>query len=127
MTWYKVGWIDLIGSDIVKQTVNSGSIKVGDIDCNQYLKLSIKVVGVFGSIVDGNINIEIYGLDAGTNNADTEPIWNQKLDSYPSSEQIVTIPNLDVSAMDSVRVIVRNNDTSYSVDVWVSYFASYFV
>jgi len=129
MAWYKTDWFDLIGTDAFKENINSEAIKVGDIDCsgvNPYIKLSIKLAVVFGSVISGNVSMEVYGLDADlSNKPDTEPIWTQYLDDYASSERVITVANLDVSALDSIRVIIRNNGTANSINAWVSYHAVY--
>lgn len=129
MGWTKSGWINLIGTNTFKDTVTPNGLKVGDIDCGsqfQYLRLSLRVLALFGSSTLKGIRVEIYGLDStSSNKADTVPFWSQEIDNFSNSERILTMPNLDVSALDSLRVIVKNLDTSNNVSVWVSYNAAY--
>lgn len=129
MGWTKSGWINLIGTNVSKTIITPNSIKVGNINCGDvfpYLRLSLRCLVIFGSSTLKGIRVEVYGVDStSSNKADTIPFWSQDIDNFSNSERILTMPNLDVSSLDSIRVVIRNLDFSNNVSVWVSYNAAY--
>lgn len=128
MLFTKTSWQDVIGTNIVKQTISAGGTATGDINCKgnpAYLKVSIKVVIAFGSSPNNSVIVNLYGLDSTVVKKDTVPIWSQKIDPVANNEEIVTIPNVDVMTIDHIRVEVKNNNSSESINTWASYLAVY--
>lgn len=129
MSWYKAPWVNIIGTDLAKSVISGNSIVSGRIDCNNtvpFIKVSIKIVVVYGLNSNKGVKVELYGVDSDSSNkADTIPLWSQEIDSYASSERRITIPNIDVSCIDTLQVLVKNLDTNVA-NVWVSYNAAYF-
>jgi hypothetical protein len=128
MAWSKTAWSDVIGSDASKTSLAAGASTTGDIDCagtNKYISLAIKVVVVFGATPDGDVTVEVFGLDAdGANEVDTLAMFEATVPRVTSSEERATY-QLNVSALDQVRVKLTNNDSADSVSVWVSARAGY--
>lgn len=131
MAWNKTPWYDVIGSDVAKQTVLSQSFVIGSIDCNgpipyKFLSVAIKVVIDFTSSPNNNVVVNVYGIDTrGANETDTIPIYTQEITAIASSSQIITIPNLETSALDSLIVEIKNNDTVSNISTWVSFMGAY--
>lgn len=124
---YKEGWKNLIGTDASKSIIAASATRGANINCDAqypYLFVSIKVVVVFGAVATNNCLVSIYGVDRSASDTDTVPIWQQKIKQYANSERVITIPNLDVIALDTIRVELKNNNTS-SIYTWVSYKAAY--
>lgn len=128
MTWTKSSWADVIGTNASKQTVNAGATASGDVDCNganPYMVLGIKVVVVFGASPDGALTINIYRKDAdGANEQDTVVGFSAQIVEVTSSEERFTF-EISVLATDTVTIEVENEDTTDSVDVWVSAMGGY--
>lgn len=125
---YKTDWQNLIGLDTSKLVVAARGTRGANINCDAqypYFKVSVKVVIVFGAGADNNCIVNIYGVDRSASDTDSIPLWQQKVREYPNSERVITIPNLDVMALDTIRVEIKNNDTDNSVYTWVSYKAFY--
>lgn len=128
MIFTKTSWYDIIGTNITKQTISANGTATGDINCRDnpaYLKVSVKIVVVFGSYPDKSTVVNLYGLDSTVVKKDTLPIWSQKIDPIANGEEIVTIPNIDVMTIDHIRVEIKNNNSSESINSWVSYLAAY--
>jgi len=128
MAWTKSSWSDVIGSDGSKTTVTAGSTTTGDIDCNganPYIVVAIKVVVVFGGTPDDDVTVELFGVDAdGANEVDTLALFEASIPEVTSSEERATY-QINVAALDTLRVSVMNNDSTDSVDVWVSAMGAY--
>jgi len=128
MAWTKTAWADLIGSDASKTTVAAGSSTTGDIDCNganPFIVVAIKVVVVFGGSPDDDVTVKLFGVDTdGANEPDTLAMYEAAIPEVTSSEERATY-QVNVSALDHLRVQVTNNDSADSVDVWVSYMGAY--
>jgi hypothetical protein len=125
---YKTNWQNLIGTNAIKLAISSKGVRGANINCDIqhfYLSLSIKVALVFGEYVDNNCIISMYSVDRSTGDVDSFPLWQQRVKSYSNSERIITIPNLNVSSLDTIRVEIKNNNNTSSVYAWVSYKASY--
>lgn len=131
MSWNKTPWYDVIGADATKQTVLPQSLTTGSIDCNgpvpyKFLSVAIKVVIDFTNNPNSSVVINVYGIDArGANEADTIPMYTQEITAVASSSQIITIPNLETSALDSLIVEVKNNDSASNISTWVSFIGAY--
>ena len=129
MGWNKTSWDNVIGNDSVKQIIPSGGSFTGNVGCNsayKYITVAIKTVVVFGATPDGDAKVKVFSLDCrGANEPDTVPIYSQDIKAVAGTEQIITIPNLDVSALDSLSVEVINNDTTDDISVWVSFKAGH--
>lgn len=124
---YKSAWQNLIGTDSSKMIVSSNGTRGANINCDSqypYIFVSVKVVIVFSSIATNNCLINIYGVDRTSSDTDSIPLWQQKIKELASSERIITIPNLDVIALDTIRVEIKNNNSS-SIYTWISYKAAY--
>jgi len=128
MAWTKTAWTDLIGTDASKTNLAAGSSATGDIDCNEtnpYIVVAVKVVVVFGGTPDGDVKVEFFGVDAdGANEPDTLAVFAATIPYSASSEERATY-QINVSALDTLRVEVTNQDSSDAVSVWVSYMAAY--
>ena len=129
MAFNKTPWFNVIAQDSSKILVAPQGSVEGIIDCNglhKYLNLSIKVVSVFGSSNNGNISVYVYCFDAdNASESDTIPIYCQEIKRVPNTEQIVTIPDLHVSAIDSIKVKIINDSLNESVSIWSSSKALY--
>lgn len=124
---YKSEWQNIIGTDISKVIISASNTRSANINCDAqypYLFVSIKVVAVFGSIATDCCLVNIYGVDRSSGDVDSIPIWQQKIKEFPNSERVITIANLDVVSLDTIKVEVKNNNTS-AVHVWASYKAGY--
>jgi len=128
MAWTKSSWADVIGTDGSKTTINSGNTSTGDVDCNgtnPYITLAIKVVIVFGGSPDDDVTVEVFGLDAdGANEVDTLAMFEASVPETASTEVRATY-QINVSALDKVRVQLTNNDSADSIDAWVSAMGGY--
>lgn len=128
MAWTKTAWVDLIGSDSSKTTITAGSTATGDIDCNganALVVVAVKVVVIFGATPDGNVKVELFGVDTdGANEPDTLALYEAEIPYVASSEERVTY-QINVSALDHLRVQLTNSDTTDNVDAWVSYMGAY--
>ena|SRR4030042_2570854 len=131
MRLQKTEWLDIIGTNIARHTVNAESSYTGKISCNDvhaYIKVSIRVAVDFGASPDGDVIINFFSLDestGGANTPDTVPIWQQRIVRVTSLEKIVTIPNMNVISIDALSIEIINEDTTDSVDIWLSAIASY--
>lgn len=124
---YKSEWYNLIGTDASKIAISSSNSRGANINCHAqypYLFVTVKVVIVFGSIATNNCLVNIYAVDRNSGDTDSIPIWQQKVKEFANSERVVTIPNLNVASLDTIRVEIKNNNTS-TVYTWVSYKANY--
>jgi hypothetical protein len=124
---YKTDWYNLIGTDASKIAISASNNRGANINCDAqypYIYVSVKVVVVFGSIATNNCLISIYGVDRNASDTDSVPLWQQKVKEFANSERVVTIPNLNVASLDTIRVEIKNINTS-TVHVWASYKASY--
>ena len=124
---YKSVWQNLIGTDSSKMIVSSNGTRGANINCDSqypYIFVSVKVVIVFNDIATNNCLINIYGVDRTASDTDSIPLWQQKIKELASSERIITIPNLDVIALDTIRVEIKNNNSS-RIYTWISYKAAY--
>lgn len=128
MAWTKSSWADLIGTDGSKETLAAGSATTGDIDCNganPFITVGVKTVVVFGGSPDDDVTVEFLGVDADdANEVDTLAMYEAAIPEQTSSEERAT-HQVNVSALDTLRVKVTNNDSSDSVDVWVEYMGGY--
>jgi len=131
MAWNKSTWQDVIGTEISKSTVTFGNSVTGVINTNlasplKFLNLSIRCEVLFGGSPDGNAEIKVYGRDVlGGDESDTIPIYRQDIEFVTSDSQIITLPNIDTSSIDSLQIEVLNKDTTDSIDVWVSFMYGY--
>lgn len=131
MAWQKSTWNNVIGTSGSKVTVNAGNSTSGIINTNlatplKFLDLTIRCLVDFGGTPDGNAEIVVYGRDfLGSNIADTVPVYRQDIESVVSDKQIITLPNIDVSSLDSFNIVVMNKDTLDPIDVWVSFMYGY--
>lgn len=124
---YKSEWKNLIGTDVSKLAISATNSRGANINCDTqypYLFVSVKVVVVFGSIATNNCLVNIYSVDRNSGDTDSTPIWQQKIKELANSERVITIPNLNVTSLDTIRVEIKNNNTS-TVHTWVSYKANY--
>jgi hypothetical protein len=124
---YKSNWQDLIGTDSSKIIVASNGTRGANINCDSpypCIYVSVKVVAQFGSIATNNCLINIYGVDRSASDTDSIPLWQQKIKEYANSDRIITIPNLDVIALDTIRVEIKNYNSS-SIYTWISYKTAY--
>ena len=128
MAWTKSAWADIIGTDASKVTLSAASTTTGTIDCNganPYITLGVKVVVIFGTTPDDDVTIEFLGRDADdAAEDDTLPIYEAAIPEVSTSEERATY-QLNVSALDTVKVRVTNNDSADSVDVWVEGMGGY--
>lgn len=128
MAWAKEAWADVIGTNATKITVAAAGTTTGTIDCkdpNPLISLAIKAVSIFGTTPDGNIKVEVLGRDTdGAAEDDTLAMWSAELPLVSTSEERATY-QLNVSALDRVKVRVTNNDTADNVSVWVSAMGAY--
>jgi hypothetical protein len=129
MAWTKSAWADVIGTDTTKITVSGGSsTTTGTVDCNgtnPYVTLAIKAVAIYGTTPDDSVLVEVLGVDAdGANEDDTLALWSAEIPSVSTSEERATY-QLNVSALDTVKVKVTNQDSTDTVDVWVSVMGGY--
>lgn len=128
MAWTKAAWADVIGTDASKSTVGAAASTTGNFDCNgsnPFIMAAVKVVVIFGSSPDGNLKVEIFGLDAdGANEVDTLSMFLAHIPYVTSSEERATY-HINVAALDQIQVKVTNLDTTDNVSVWVSAMGAY--
>ena len=128
MSWTKTSWADLIGTNASKTTITAGNDSSGNIDCNgsnPFMLVAVKVVVVFGASPDDNVTVEAFGYDAdGAAEVDTLPMFVTEIPEVTSSEERATY-QIDVSALDQLQIVITNNDSADSIDVWVSYMGAY--
>jgi len=128
MAWTKGSWTDLIGTNASKTTITTGNTSTGDIDCNganPFIVVAVKVVIVFGGSPDDDVTVEFIGIDTdGGNEPDTLPMFEAAIPEETSSEERATY-QVNVSALDHLRVAITNNDSTDSIDVWVSFLGAY--
>ncbi len=119
---------DLIGTDAAKTTVAASGSSSAQIDVNgtnKYHEVSVWVVVVFGGSADGNVQVTIFPYNSETSEADTEGGIPFAIPFTVSTEKRQTI-QVPVTSLDQIQVLVENEDTTDSVDVWVSYIGAYF-
>ena len=128
MAWAKEAWTDRVGTNATKIVVAAAGTTTGTIDCNganPLISLGLKTVGIFGTTPDGNIRIQLFGLDTdGANEVDTVPMWSAELPLVSTSEQRVT-HQINVSALDHLMVKITNLDSTDNVSVWLSSMGAY--
>lgn len=128
MTWTKAAWADVIGTNASKTTINAGNTSTGDVDCNganPYIVVDVKVVVIFGASPDDDVTVEIFSVDAdGANEPDTLALFEATIPEVTSTEERATY-TINVAAKDTIRVSITNNDSTDSVDVWVSAMGGY--
>lgn len=128
MAWTKSAWQDIIGTDASKASVAHGSTTTGTIDCNganPYITLGVKVVVVFGTTPDDDVTVEFLHRDADdAAEDDTIPIYEAAIPEVSTSEERATY-QLNVSALDTVKVRITNNDSADAVSVWVEGMGGY--
>lgn len=129
MPWNKTAWSDVIGTNATKITLSAASTTTGTIDCavpaNPYVALGIKAVSIFGTTPDDSCLIEIVGRDTdGAAEDDTLALWAAEIPEVSTSEERATY-QVNVAALDHVKVRVTNQDSADTIDVWVSVMAGY--
>lgn len=128
MAWTKSTWADVIGTDGTKASVSAAATATGVIDCNgtnPFITLGVKVVVVFGTTPDDDVTVEFLHRDAdGAAEDDTIPLYEAAIPEVSTSEQRATY-QLNVSALDSVKVKITNNDSTDAVTVWVEAMGGY--
>ena len=128
MAWTKAAWADIIGTNASKQTVTATNSTSGYVDCNgsnPYMTVAFKVVVVFGATPDDNATVEVFGYDADSAaEVDTLPMFIAEIPEVTSSEERATF-QIDVSALDQIQIVVTNNDSTDSIDVWVEAMGGY--
>jgi len=126
--WNKTNWFDVIGTDIARVTIAAGGVAAGRIDCTlpSYIKISVRVSVTFDDVPDGDTIINLYDIDqsGGANKPDTIPMYSQRVNRQSLTEKIITIPNLDVMALDNIKVEVVNENSTQVIWVWVSAIAA---
>jgi len=126
--WNKTNWVDVIGTDTIRQTVTAGSVATGRIDCTapSYVKVSIRISVTFDDVPDGDAVINLYDVDqsGGANKPDTIPMYTQRINKEALAEKIITIPNLDVLCLDNIKIDVVNENSTQSIWIWVSAMAA---
>jgi len=126
MSWIKTSWIDVIGTSLVKTTINASSS--GNGETATYIEMTIRAAITFGgSTPKGNAIINIYNIDrsdGGSNVADTKPIITKVVKKELSSEVIITMPNIKTLSLDYLKIEVVNEDVNDSIDVHVSVIGS---
>jgi len=131
MGFYKTDWFDVIGTNVEKQAISAGNTYSSEISCNgvyAYVSVSVKVVVDFGATPDGDVLINIYGIDessGGADESDTAPIWTQRIKRSASTKMIITIPNISVMSMDALKIDAKNDDTIDPIYVWMSAVGAY--
>jgi len=101
----------------------------GNIDCagaNDYISLAVRVSVLFDTAPNKASQVDFYGYnaDAADTDADTIAIYTAEIPQVTTSEEIATY-QVNVSALDQMRVIVTNLDTTKSIWVHVSWQAGY--
>jgi hypothetical protein len=128
MAWTKSAWADVIASNASKTTVTSNSTVSGDIDCNgtnPFVTLAVKVVAIISNTPQDDVLVQFYGVDTdGANEPDTLAIYEAEIPAVTSSEERATY-QLNVSALDNVRVLITNQDDADAISVWASYIGGY--
>ena len=128
MAWTKSAWADVIGTDATKITMTAASTTTGTVDvngANPYITLSLKVRSIFGATPDDSCLIEVLGRDTdGAGEDDTLPLWAAEIPEVSTSEEGTTY-QINVSALDHVKVRVTNQDSADTIDVWVSAMGGY--
>lgn len=127
MGWVKTGWVDLIGTELLKVII--GSLSSDSEDVSTYNEITIRASITFGgSSPKGNAIINIYNINrsvGGSDDPDTEPILSRVIKKELSSEVIVTISNIKTTTLDSLKIEVVNEDVNDSISVWISTMHSY--
>ena len=128
MPWSKTAWADVIGSDATRITLSAGSTTTGTVDVagtHKDVMLGVKILVVFGTTPDDDVTFDVYGLDTdGGNDTDTISMRTGSIPEESTSTEIATY-QIPVGALDHVKVKITNNDSTDTVDVWVSSMAGY--
>lgn len=127
MGWIKTGWIDAIGTELLKVIVGPSSSDSEDI--STYNEITIRASITFGgSSPKGNAIINVYNINTssgGSDTPDTEPILSRIIKKELSSEVIITIPNIKTTTLDSLKIEIVNEDVNDNISVWISIMHSY--
>jgi len=129
MPWTKTTWANLIGTNTTStELAPSGTIS-GDIDtagANDYISLAVRVSTLFDTAPNKGLQIDFFPIntDAADTDRDTLALYTFEIPQVTTSEEIST-PQVNVSALDQVRVLLTNLDTTKSQWVHVSWQAGY--
>jgi len=128
MAWAKTAWVNVVGTDATKINISAAGTATGTVDCdgaNPYITLAVKVVSVFGTTPDDSCLVEILGRDAnGAAEDDTLALWSAEIPEVSTSEERATY-QINVSALDTVKVRITNQDSADAISVWVSAMGAY--
>lgn len=119
---------DLIGTDAAKTTIAASGSSSAQIDVdgtNKYHEVSVWVVVVFGASADADTKVTVFPYNSETAEADTEGGIPFTIPFTVSTEKRQTL-QVPVTPLDQIQVLVENQDTTDSIDVWVSYVGAYF-
>jgi hypothetical protein len=127
MGWIKTGWIDAIGTELLKVII--GSLSSDSEDVSTYNEITIRASITFGgSSPKGNAIINVYNINTssgGSDTPDTEPILSRIIKKELSSEVIITIPNIKTTTLDNLKIEIVNEDVNDNISVWISIMHSY--
>ena len=128
MAWTKSAWADVIGTDATKIVLSAASTTTGTVDVNYtspFITLALKVRSIFGTTPDDSCLIEVLGRDTdGAAEDDTLTLWAAEIPEVSTSEEGTTY-QINVSALDHVKVRVTNQDSTDNISVWVSAMGGY--
>ena len=129
MAWNKTTWANLIGTQTTSTEVAPSGTIGGDIDthgANKYVTLAVRCSVLFDNAPNQPTQIDF--LPKNTDDSDTDPdtlaMFSAQIPTVTTSEEIATY-QLNVSALDQLRVFITNLDTTQSVWVNVTYQAGY--
>ena len=129
MAWSKTTWANLRGTNTTSVEVAPSGTTGGNIDCagaNKFISLAVRVSALFDTAPNKAARVDFYGYnaDAADVDADTIAIYTADIPQHTTSEEIATY-QVNVSALDQMRIVVTNLDTTKSIWVHVSYQAGY--
>ncbi len=129
MPWTKTAWANLRGTNTTSVAVAPSGNTGGNVDCagaNDYISLAVRVSVLFDTAPNKAAQVDFYGYneDMADTDADTLAIYTAEIPQVTTSEEIATY-QINVSALDHVRCVVTNLDTTKTIDVHIAYMAGY--
>lgn len=125
MAWDKLPWSVLIGTSCTTQTtLNTNSSVCGDYDCNTTTVIMVAGVRVavdYPAAPNAETQVDIYPRDTDKCNLpDTLAMFSATVPPPTTSGVGIATYQVNVAALDHIRVCLSNPDLTNSVEVLVS-------
>ena len=125
MAWQKLDWSVLIGTSCTTQTtLVTNSAVCGDYDCDTTTEIIVAAVSVavdYPAAPNADSQVDIYARDTDSCNlADTVSMFSATIPPPTTSGIGIATYQVNVAALDHLRVCITNPDLTNSVEVLVT-------